>query len=173
MRSDVANSFILRYYLRPLCLGKNDFDAIEGFRTDAFFIRSLFLKAVPFSPRLRQRLNARAQDWFDLVAEPNTTMLGSRINGQPIDFGSLPCGYSEELVGRTYTGVDGYCSLAAYLDTNGYCLELALRRGYQYSAIESEYNLVRVLPMAASFVDTPLLVRADSGFCSLKLMQAN
>jgi hypothetical protein len=66
-------------------------------------------------------------------------------------------------VGRTYAGVDGYCPLAAYLGTEGYCLELALRPGTQHSAIESEYNLERVLPMAANLVDTPLLVRADSG----------
>ncbi len=37
VRSGVANSDILRSYLGLLCLGKNDFDAIESFRTDAFF----------------------------------------------------------------------------------------------------------------------------------------
>jgi hypothetical protein len=53
----------------------------------------------------------------------------------------------------------------------GYCLELALRPGVQHSASESEYNFERALPMAAALVSTPLLVRADSGFCSAKLMQ--
>jgi hypothetical protein len=187
VRSGVTNSDILRSYLGLLCLGKNDFDAIESFRTDAFFMRSLGLKTVPSSPTLRQRMNAQALDWFDLAADLNTALLSSRINGQPIDFGRLPCGYtaldidtfamdnsgtSKELVGRTYAGVDGYCPLAAYLGTEGYCLELALRPGTQHSASESEYNLERVLPMAANLVDTPLLVRADSGFCSLKLMRA-
>lgn len=187
VRSGVANSCILRSYLGLLCLGKNDFDAIEGFRTDAFFKRSLGLQTVPSSPTLRQRMNAHAANWFDLASQLNTALLSSRINGKPIDFGQLPCGYtpldidtfamdnsgtSKELVGRTYAGVDGYCPLAAYLGTEGYCLELALRPGTQHSANESEYNLERVLPMAASLVDTPLLVRADSGFCSLKLMQA-
>lgn len=187
VRSGVANSCILRSYLGLLCLGKNDFDAIESFRTDAFFKRSLGLQIVPSSPTLRQRMNAHAENWFDLAWQLNTALLSSRINGQPIDFGQLPCGYtpldidtfamdnsgtSKELVGRTYAGVDGYCPLAAYLGTEGYCLELALRPGTQHSANESEYNLERILPMAASLVDTPLLVRADSGFCSLKLMQA-
>jgi len=41
----------------------------------------------------------------------------------------------------------------------------------QHSAFESQYNFERALPMAASLVSTPLLVRADSGFCSVKLMQ--
>lgn len=170
-----------------LCLGKNDFDAIEGFRTDAFFKRSLALQATPSSPTLRQRMDAHAANWFDLASELNTALLSSRINGQPIDFGQLPCGYMpldidtfamdnsatrKELVGRTYAGVDGYyCPLASYLGTQGYCLELALRPGSQHSASQSEYDLERVLPMATRLVDTPLLVRADSGFCSLKLMQ--
>jgi hypothetical protein len=48
---------------------------------------------------------------------------------------------------------------------------LALRPGVQHSAAESQYNFERALPMAASLASSPLLVRADSGFWSLKLMQ--
>ena len=43
-----------------------------------------------------------------------------------------------------------------------------LRPGVQHLAAESEYNFERTLPMAASPVSSPLLVRADSGFCSLQ-----
>jgi hypothetical protein len=186
MRSGVANSDILKSYLSLLCLGKNYFDAIENFRTNAFFIRALGLSAVPSSPTLRQRLDAHASEWFDLVPQMNQQLLDSRINGQPIDFGAMACGYTpvdldtfamdnsstkKELVGRTYAGVDGYCPLAVYLGSLGYCLELALRPGVQHSARESEYNLECALPLAASLVSGPLLVRADSGFCPLKLMQ--
>ncbi len=39
VRSGVANSDILKSYLALLCLGKNDFDAIENFRGDEFFKR--------------------------------------------------------------------------------------------------------------------------------------
>jgi uncharacterized protein len=57
-----------------------------------------------------------------------------------LSFGALACGYTpvdldtfamdnsstkKELVGRTYAGVDGYCPLAAYLGSHGFCLELA------------------------------------------------
>jgi hypothetical protein len=80
-------------------------------------------------------------------------------------------GTKKELVGRTYAGVDGYCPFAVYLGSLGYCLELALRPGVQHSASESEYNFERALPMAAGLVSGALLVRADSGFCSVKLMQ--
>lgn len=80
-------------------------------------------------------------------------------------------GTMKELVGRTYARVDGYCPFAVYLGTLGYCLELALRPEVQRSAKESEDNLARALPMAASLVATPLLLCADSGFCSVRLMQ--
>jgi hypothetical protein len=114
-------------------------------------------------------------------------LLGSRINAQPIDFGTLSCGYTpvdldtfamdnggtkKELVGRTYAGGDGYCPCAVYLVSLGYCLELTLRPGVQHSASESEYNFERASPMAAHLVSSPLLVRADSGFCSVKLMES-
>ena len=186
VRSGVANSDILKSYLGLLCLGKNDFDAIENFRTNAFFKRALGLRDVPSSPTLRQRLNAHASSWFDMVPQMNQKLLASRVNGKPIDFGALDCGYTpvdldtfamnnsftkKELVGRTYAGVDGYCPFAVYLGRLGYCLELALRPGVQHSAAESQYNFERALPMAASLVSGALLVRADSGFCSLKLMQ--
>ena len=187
VRSGVANSEILKSYLALLCMGKSDFDAIESFRDNAFFRRALGLTVVPSSPTLRQRMDTHAASWFELAPQMNQLLLGSRINGKAIEFGSLECGYTpvdldtfamdnggtkKELVGRTYAGVDGYCPFAVYLGRLGYCLELALRPGVQHSAAESEYNFERALPMAASLVTTPLLVRADSGFCSVKLMQS-
>jgi hypothetical protein len=191
VRSGTSNSAILKSYLALLCQGKSDFDAIEAYRggkrgDDAFFMRALGLSAVPSSPTLRQRLDAQASAWFDLASSINTAVLGLRINGCPVAFGALSCGYTpididtfamdnsgtaKELVGRTYAGVDGYCPLAAYLGTAGFCLELALRPGSQHSASESQYNFERVLPVAAQLVSTPLLVRMDSGFCSGALMQ--
>ena len=189
VRSGIANSDLLKSYLGLLCLGKNDFDAIEPQRADAFFARALGLRAVPSSPTLRQRLDAHASAWFELAGRINSAVLALKISGKPIDFGALPCGYvpvdidtfamdnsgtAKELVGRTYAGVDGYCPLAAYLGTQGFCLELALRPGTQHSACESEYNFERVLPLAAQVTpaQTPLLVRADSGFDSARLMCA-
>lgn len=195
VRSGIANSDILKSYLGLLCLGKNDFDAIEGQRKDAFFARALGLRAVPSSPTLRQRMDTHAASWFDLADSINAAILGMKIDGKPVDFGALPCGYmpldvdtfamdnsgtAKEHVGRTYAGVDGYCPLAAYLGTQGFCLELALRPGTQHSASETEYNIERVLPLAASLmawrassdVAMPLLFRADSGFDSAKLMCA-
>jgi hypothetical protein len=144
------------------------------------------LTHVPSSPTLRQRFDSFADQWFDLILQINHKLLSTPVAGKPIDFGALDCGYTQvdldtfamnnsftkkELVGRTYAGVDGYCPFAVYLGSLGYCLELALRPGVQHSASESEYNFESALPMAASLVAGALLVRADAGFCSLKLMQ--
>jgi len=78
-------------------------------------------------------------------------------------------------VGRTYAGVDGYCPLAAYLGSHGFCLELALRPGVQHSASESDFNLERIIPMAqrlsAAGPQAPILARLDSGFDSAKIMR--
>ena len=186
IRAGIANSDVLKSYIALLSLGKTDFDAIENFRGDDFFKRALDLRHVPSSPTLRQRLDSFAMQWFDLIPQINHKLLSQRVAGKPIDFGALDCGYTpvdldtfamnnsstkKELIGRTYAGVDGYCPFAVYLGSLGYCLELALRPGVQHSAAETEYNFERAIPMAASLVVGSLLVRADSGFCSVKLMQ--
>jgi len=182
VRSDVRNSAILKSYLALLCQGKSDFDAIEAFRGDAFFARALCLEMTPSSPTLRQRLDTHALAWFELASTINEALLASRIDGRSIDFGALACGYTpldvdtfamnngntkkELVVGRTYARVDGCCPIASCLGTAGFCLELALRAGVQHSTRESEYDLQRVLPMATRLMSGPILVRADSGFCS-------
>ena len=94
VRSGVANSEILKSYLALLCMGKSDFDAIESFRDNAFFRRALGLTVVPSSPTLRQRLDTYAASWFELAPQMNQLLLGSRINGKAIEFGSLECGYT-------------------------------------------------------------------------------
>ena len=43
--------------------------------------------AVLSSPSLRQRLDTHACAWFDLAAQMNQALLGSRVACKPIDFG--------------------------------------------------------------------------------------
>ena len=182
----IANSDILKSYLGLLVQGKNDFDAVEAFRGDDFFTRSLGVGIVPSCSTMRQRMDTHAASWFELAGEFNLALLSAQYATGPVDFGALPCGYmaldwdtfvmdnagtQKEAVGRTYQGVDGYTPSATYLGSLGYCLELALRPGVQHSALETELNLERVLPMAAKLTPLPLLFRADSGLCSLKIMQ--
>jgi len=184
VKGGVANSDIVRSYLGLLVQGKSDFDAIENFRGDAFYKQALGIGLLPSSPTLRQRMDARACELFDFAAPMIETLLG----GQRPDYGVLPCGWLpldvdtfamdnggtvKEGVGRTYAGVDGYCPLAAYLGSHGFCLELALRPGVQHSAAETDFNLERVIPMAqrlsAAGPQAPILARLDSGFDSVRI----
>lgn len=183
----VANSDIVRSYLGLLVQGKSDFDAIENFRGDAFFKQALGIGLLPSSPTLRQRMDARASELFDVVPP----MIETLLSGQRPDYGVLPCGWlpldvdtfamdnggtAKQGVGRTYAGVDGYCPLAAYLGSYGFCLELALRPGVQHSAAETEFNFECVIPMAqrlsAAGPKAPILARLDSGFDSARLVCA-
>jgi hypothetical protein len=185
IKGGVANSDIVRSYMGLLVQGKSDFDAIENYRGDAFFKQALRIGLLPSSPTLRQRMDARAVEMFDFVP----TLIETLLSGQRADFGVLPCGWMpldidtfamdnggtvKEGVGRTYAGVDGYCPLAAYLGSHGFCLELALRPGVQHSASETDFNLQRVVPMAqrlsAQGPKARVLARLDSGFDSVRLM---
>ena len=186
VKNGVANSDILRSYLGLLVQGKSDFDAIENFRGDTFFKQALGIKLLPSSPTLRQRMDARAGDLFDFLP----TLIETLLAGARPDYGVLPCGWlaldvdtftmnngdtAKDGVGRTYAGVDGYCPLAAYLGSHGFCLELALRPGVQHSASETQFNFERVIPMAqrlsAAGPKAPILARLDSGFDSAALMR--
>ncbi len=186
VRTGVTASDILRSYLGLLVQGKSDFDAIENFRGDTFFKRALNIKQLPSSPTLRQRLDARASDWF----EPACTLIETLLASARPDYGLLPCGWlpldvdtfamdnsgtAKDGVGRTYAGVDGYCPLATYLGANGFCLELALRPGVQHSACETTFNFEWVIPMAqrlsALGPKAPILARLDSGFDAAALMR--
>ena len=186
VRMGVSTSDIVRSYLGLLVQGKSDFDAIENVRRDAFYKQSLGIGLLPSSPTLRQRMDASAARLFDHVPELIETLLGA----SGAEIGLLPCGWlpldvdtfamdnsgtAKDGVGRTYAGVDGYCPLAAYLGTQGFCLELALRPGTQHSAKETEFNFECVIPMAqrlsASGPKAPILVRLDAGFDSSALMR--
>src|ERR1700712_5134655 len=148
VRTGVKTSDIVRSYLGLLVQGKSDFDAIENFRGDAFYKQALGIELVPSSVTLRQRLDAQSIGLFDFLSPLVETLLTS---ARP-DYGVLPCGWlpldidtfamdnggtNKQGVGRTYAGVDGYCPLAAYLGSQGFCLELALRPGTQHSSCET------------------------------------
>jgi len=185
VRTGVATSDIVRSYLGLLVQGKSDFDAIENLRADKFFKQALGIGLLPSSPTLRQRMDAHAAPLAGQVMPLIERLLAHHVP----DYGVLPCGWlpldidtfamdnsgtAKEGVGRTYAGVDGYCPLAAYLGSHGFCLDLVLRPGTQHSVKHTDDDLRRILPMAqrlsAAGPKAPLLARLDSGFDSSALM---
>ena len=70
MRSDaMPHASILASYLALLCLGKSDFEAIEGFRADEFFAAALGLDQVPSEGTLRQRMDDLAGAFRPVVED--------------------------------------------------------------------------------------------------------
>ncbi len=181
VRAGIANSDVVRSYVGLLALGKSDFDAIENYRQDGFFRRSLGLRAVPSSATLRQRLDEVGRELQTITDELPVALL-SRASAPvtALPMGHVPLdidvfcmdnsGTRREGVSRTYAGYDGYAPIAAYLGAEGWCLGLELREGKHHSAMETDYTLERVLPRAAALTQQPVLVRMDSGFDSHRLI---
>ncbi len=185
VRSGVASADIVRSYLGLLVQGKSDFDAIENLRGDKFFKHALGIGLLPSSPTLRQRMDAHAGALGAFVP----AMIERLLQRSAPDYGVLPCGWlpldidtfamdnsgtAKEGVGRTYAGVDGYCPLAVYLGSHGFCLDLVLRPGTQHSVKHTDDDLRRIVPLAqrlsAAGPKAPLLARLDSGFDAAALM---
>jgi Transposase DDE domain group 1 len=185
VRTGVPTSDIVRSYLGLLVQGKSDLDAIENLRQDKFFKQALGIGLLPSSPTLRQRMDAHAAPLAGLVEQ----MIERLLARHTPNYGVLPCGWlpldidtfamdnsgtAKEGVGRTYVGVDGYCPLAVYLGSHGFCLDLVLRPGTQHSVKHTDDDLRRIVPMAqrlsAAGPKAPLLARLDSAFDSAALM---
>lgn len=168
-----------------ISLGKNDFEAIEPFRTDRFFHEALSIEKVPSSAWLRQRLDAKGAELREHTDEASLRLL--ERSRAPItahkgyvclDFDTFAMDNSDsrkEEVSRTYQGFDGYTPIAAYLGNEGWNIGLELRPGKQHSALETDYFLERVFPRVARLVpaDAAVLVRDDSGFDSTCLLFAH
>jgi hypothetical protein len=60
LRHGIAHIDLVRTYLRLLCQGKNDFEAVKGTRDDVFCRQALGIARMHSSARLRQRFDEQA-----------------------------------------------------------------------------------------------------------------
>jgi hypothetical protein len=173
-RDAIGHRDVLSCYVAMLCLGKSDFEAIEGFRGDELFHVALGLDRVPSEGTLRQRMDAHAEGFRPVVETAAVTFV--RNVGAPItplanglvvlDCDVTPFDNSKthkEGVSRTYKGDDGFAPMAAYLGQEGWCLELEMREGSQHCQKGTPELLERVLVRARSLTERGLLLRLDSG----------
>ena len=173
LRHGIAHIDLVRTYLGLLCQGKNDFEAVEGVRDDAFFQHALGIARVPSSARLRQRFDEQAPA-LTAAADDCLVPLLSNLKA-PIT--ALPSGpvalhadvfcldnskTAKEGVSHTYHGYDGYAPIGAYLGEEGWCVGLELRPGEQHSQNDFGFFLDRVLPRAKALAGSRrLLVTLD------------
>lgn len=175
LRSDaMPHASLLSSSIALLCLGKSDFEAINGFREDEFFLTALGIDQVPSEGILRQRMDANAAGYQEIVEGAAIAFLRrSGAHFTPLDNGLVPldCDVTpldnsrtkKEGVSRTYKGMDGYAPMAAYLGQEGYCLELELREGKQHCQKDTPQFLQRVIGRARQLTTTSLLLRLDGG----------
>ncbi len=161
-----------------ICLGKPDFDAIEAFRDDIFFLQSLGLTSVPSSPTLRQRLDSVKGAFNDIILEESAAVVGrlapaiTPCHGDLVamDIDVSPFDNSrtkKEGVSWTYKKCDGYAPIFAYLGEEGYLVNLELRPGNDHCQKGTEAFLDRTLRYARLMSEATFLVRMDSGNDSL------
>ena len=139
----IGHANILSGSVALLCLGKSDFEAINGFREDPYSATALDLAQVPSEGTPRQRMDGFAEQFKSILEDATIAfLLRSKAQLTPLANGWMPldCDVTpfdnshtnKEGVSRTYNGVDGYAPMAAYLGQEGYGLELELRAGSQH-----------------------------------------
>ena len=175
---EISHGEIATAMIGLICLGKPDFDAIEAFRDDPFFLQSLGLGSVPSSPTLRQRLDSARGAFNDIILKESARLVGrlapaiTPCHGDlvAVDIDVSPfdnSGTKKEGVSWTYKKCDGYAPIFAYIGEEGYLANLELRPGSDHSQKGTEVFLRQTLRNARLMSQATFLVRLDSGNDSL------
>lgn len=170
---------IVRSYVGLLATGQSDYEAITNRREDDYFRESLGIGRVPSAETLRQRLDEVAPALRPLCDAATVEFLKKAdVVITPLDTGHVPLDCDvfamdnsktkKEGVSRIYNGKDGYAPIAAYLGSEGWCLELELREGKQHSQCGFIPYLKRVLGKARALSSRKILVRLDSAHDALE-----
>jgi hypothetical protein len=175
---EISHGEVATAMIGLICLGKPDFDAIEAFRDDPFFLQSLDLDSVPSSPTLRQRMDSARGAFNDIILKESCRVVGrlapaitpchSNLVAVDIDVSPLDnSGTKKEGVSWTYKKFDGYAPIFAYVGEEGYLANLELRPGSDHSQKGTAVFLRRTLRYARLMSQATFLVRLDSGNDSL------
>lgn len=167
---------ILKSYLGLLSLGKSDFEAIDNYRDDVLFKKSLDLQIVPSKETLRQRIELlsketvnKAIEVFNVMIIKHYSVLQTCLDTKyvPVDFDVTPfnnSGTQKEGVGLTYKRFDGYAPMITYIGATGFMVNNQLRKGTAHSNCEGTADYIRnTISYSQTLTDQPLLVRFDSG----------
>ena len=175
---EISHGEVATAMIGLICVGKPDFDAIEAFRDDPFFIQSLGLDSVASSPTLRQRLDSAKGAFNDIILEESAGVVGRLApaitpchgNLVAVDIDVSPFDNSKtrkEGVSWTYKKFDGYAPIFAYVGEEGYLANLELRPGSEHSQKGTEAFLRQTLRNARLITNATFVVRMDAGNDSL------
>lgn len=179
----VCHADVLKTYIALVCLGKGDFEAVDGVRGDDWFMSALGLKKLPSKETVRQRLDRHAGPFDQAVQAASIRMLKTAqapvtplsTGHVPLDIDVFPMDNSDtkkEGVSRTYDNGFGYAPIAGYLGEEGFCVGLDLREGSQHSQKGFIRFLDKVVKRARRLTKKLLLARMDSAHCALDTLVA-
>lgn len=171
----IPNGDICKIAIGLLTLRKTDFECINEFSDDPEYLEyALELSGFPSESSYRNRLEDMGTRFNKLIFAGNIDML--KKNGiepsalesgyVPVDFDVTPMDNSKshkEGVSRTYKGCDGYAPMIGYIGTEGYMLNIELRKGSQHCQSGTPKFLEECIPAAKNLTKKTLLFRFDSG----------
>lgn len=173
MRHGIGSGDVVASYIGLLCQGKTDYEAIENFRDNRFFLEALGINDVPSEGTLRQRFDdcatlllpeaAEATVDFLVKSRAPVSPLSTGHVGLDIDLTTLDNSNSKkEGVSYTYRGYNGYGAMGAYLGVEGWNVGMELREGSDHSQQGFPAFLARVIDSARRITSQRLLIRLDS-----------
>lgn len=179
LRHGIKHSDVIKSYLAMLCIGKNDFEAINTIESEHYFMAAMGLDDIPSEATLRQRMDNHAKAFLPIIEKASRDFLETiQPVLEPLKTGHIPLdadvtpmdnsGSHKEGVSRTYKGCDGYAPMPAYLGQEGYCLEFELREGKQHCQKDTPALLARALKHAQNITHHPILLRLDGGNDSIE-----
>ena len=152
-RHGIPNIDLVRAFIGLLALGKTDFDAIDNYRHDDWFKRSMGIKQMPSASRLRQRFNEDATQLIPLIEEALPELLLEldapisplskeldHLQHIPLDIDVTPQDNSrtqKEGSQWTYKHFHGFAPIMSYVGKEGWCIGAELRPGSQHSRMIS------------------------------------
>ncbi len=181
----ISNADVLGSYTGLLCQGRNDFDHIEIYRDDPFFLDCLQLSTIPSSPTLRQRLEQISQDESacPMILEESAVMI-KRMKGSitpcyedlvalDMDMSILDnSGSRKEGAEPTYKKIVGFTPIFAYVGEEGYCVGASLRKGSEHTQKDAPAFLRESIRISRKIDPSiKLLLRADSAHDSAKTLE--
>jgi len=179
--AEISDYAIIKSYVGLLCLGKNDYEAIEDYRGDELFKKAFEIAEVPSCSTLRQRLELLSTEKIQEVVEifniemlKFCAVLQTCLNTQfiPVDFDVTPFDNSrskKEGSNHTYKHFDGYAPMMTYIGQTGFMINNEMREGKAHSNCEgTDKYIENTLQYASKLTDQPLLCRFDSGNDSVK-----
>lgn len=180
-RHGTPSSDIIKAYIGNLAQGKNDFEAINNVRDDAFFHQAMGLKNnIPTEASVRTRIDTEASDLNPLTNQINIEFMVRReVPITPLHTGHIPLDIDvtphdnsktkKENVSRTYKGMDGYAPIASYFGQEGWDIGYELRAGSQHSqcgflsTLENNFTAIHQIMEKQPLDRQAVLVRLDSG----------